>query len=111
MSSKLVQLWSDEPSSIDFLAFGAVAETSVEAALDDALGISGPWGIGKAACRFASNRGNNGNAPLGTANGGGRSFGAGPGFAVTNVPSIQPTRSSFPHHRFLWNSKRSGEDY
>ena len=52
MSSKSVQLWSDEPSSVDLLAFGAVAETAVEAVLDDALdpialGISGPWGSGK----------------------------------------------------------------
>ena len=52
MSSKPVQLWSDEPSPVDLLAFGAVAETAVEAVLDDALdpialGISGPWGSGK----------------------------------------------------------------
>ena len=52
MRSKPVQLWSDEPSSVDFLAFGAVAETAVEAVLDDALdpialGVSGPWGSGK----------------------------------------------------------------
>ena len=52
MSSKRVRLWSDEPSPIDLLAFGAVAETAVEAVLDDALdpialGISGPWGSGK----------------------------------------------------------------
>lgn len=47
-----VRLWSDEPSPVDLLAFGAVAETAVEAVLDDsldpiALGISGPWGSGK----------------------------------------------------------------
>jgi hypothetical protein len=47
-----VRLWSDEPSAVDLLAFGAVAETAVEAVLDDvldpiALGISGPWGSGK----------------------------------------------------------------
>lgn len=47
-----VRLWSDEPSPIDLLAFGAVAETAVEAVLDDsldpvALGVSGPWGSGK----------------------------------------------------------------
>ena len=47
-----VRLWSDEPSAIDMLAFGAVAETAVEAVLDDlldpiALGVSGPWGSGK----------------------------------------------------------------
>ena len=52
MSSKPVRLWSDEPSPVDLLAFGAVAETAVEAVLDDkldpiALGISGPWGSGK----------------------------------------------------------------
>ena len=52
MSSKRVRLWSDEPSPVDLLAFGAVAETAVEAVLDDALdpialGISGPWGSGK----------------------------------------------------------------
>ena len=52
MSSKPVQLWSDEPSPVDLLAFGAVAETAVEAVLDDALdpialGVSGPWGSGK----------------------------------------------------------------
>ncbi len=52
MSSKPVQLWSDEPSLVDLLAFGAVAETAVEAVLDDALdpialGVSGPWGSGK----------------------------------------------------------------
>ena len=52
MSSKPVRLWSDEPSPVDLLAFVAVAETAVEAVLDDALdpialGISGPWGSGK----------------------------------------------------------------
>lgn len=52
VTSKPVQLWSDEPSPVDLLAFGAVAETAVEAVLDDALdpialGISGPWGSGK----------------------------------------------------------------
>ncbi len=52
MSNRPVQLWSDEPSPVDLLAFGAVAETAVEAVLDDALdpvaiGISGPWGSGK----------------------------------------------------------------
>ena len=52
MSSQAVQLWSDEPSSVDLLAFGAVAETAVDAVLNDALdpialGISGPWGSGK----------------------------------------------------------------
>ena len=52
MNDNPVQLWSDEPASTDLLAFGAVAETTVEAVLDDtldpiALGISGPWGSGK----------------------------------------------------------------
>ena len=52
MSDKPVRLWSDEPSPVDLLAFGAVAQTAVEAVLDDtldpiALGISGPWGSGK----------------------------------------------------------------
>lgn len=47
-----VRLWSDEPSPVDLLAFAAVAETAVEAVLDDtldpiALGVSGPWGSGK----------------------------------------------------------------
>lgn len=51
-SDKPLQLWSDEPASVDLLAFGAVAETAVEAVLDDgldpiALGVSGPWGSGK----------------------------------------------------------------
>lgn len=49
---KPVRLWSDEPSPVDLLAFAAVAETAVEAVLDDtldpiALGVSGPWGSGK----------------------------------------------------------------
>ncbi len=52
MNDNPVQLWSDEPASTDLLAFGAVAETAVDAVLDDtldpiALGISGPWGSGK----------------------------------------------------------------
>ncbi len=52
MSSMPVQLWSDEPSPVDLLAFDAVADTAVEAVLDDALdpvaiGISGSWGSGK----------------------------------------------------------------
>jgi len=52
MAAETVRLWSDEPSPVDLLAFDAVAETAVEAALDDALdpvalGISGPWGSGK----------------------------------------------------------------
>lgn len=52
MSHAPVRLWSDEPSPVDLLAFGAVAETAVEAVLDDtldpiALGVSGPWGSGK----------------------------------------------------------------
>lgn len=45
-------LWSDEPSAVDLLAFAAVADTVVDAVLDDALdpvalGISGAWGSGK----------------------------------------------------------------
>lgn len=45
-------LWSDEPAEIDLLAFGAVAETVIDAVLDDdldplALGLSGAWGSGK----------------------------------------------------------------
>lgn len=52
LSTRPVQLWSDEPASVDLLGFGAVAETAVEAVLDDdldpiSLGISGPWGSGK----------------------------------------------------------------
>ncbi len=46
------QLWSDEPSKVDYLAARAIAETVAEAVLDDALdplslGLSGPWGSGK----------------------------------------------------------------
>jgi hypothetical protein len=45
-------LWSDEPSRVDLLAFGAVADTVVDAVLDDeldplAIGVSGAWGSGK----------------------------------------------------------------
>lgn len=45
-------LWSDEPSVRDLLSFRAVADTVVEAVLDDkldpiALGVSGAWGSGK----------------------------------------------------------------
>ncbi len=52
VTSKPIQLWSDDPSTVDLLAFGAVAQTAVEAVLDDALdpialGVSGPWGSGK----------------------------------------------------------------
>ena len=52
VTDKPIQLWSDEPSPIDLLAFNAVAETAVDAVLDDALdpvalGVSGPWGSGK----------------------------------------------------------------
>jgi hypothetical protein len=47
-----VQLWSDEPSIVDMLAFQGIAETLVDALLDDgldpvALGVSGQWGSGK----------------------------------------------------------------
>jgi hypothetical protein len=46
------QLWSDEPSKVDFLAFQAIAETVADAVMDDrldplAIGLSGPWGSGK----------------------------------------------------------------
>lgn len=46
------QLWSDEPATVDLLAARAIAETVVDAVLDDALdplslGLSGPWGSGK----------------------------------------------------------------
>jgi hypothetical protein len=46
------RLWSDEPSTVDFLAAKAIAETVSDAVLDDALdplaiGLSGPWGSGK----------------------------------------------------------------
>lgn len=45
-------LWSDEPSLVDLLSFGAIAETVSDALLDErldpvALGLSGPWGSGK----------------------------------------------------------------
>ncbi len=45
-------LWSDEPDDVDLLAFSAVAETVIDAVLDEALdpvaiGISGAWGSGK----------------------------------------------------------------
>ena len=47
-----LRLWSDEPSPIDLLAFGAVADTVIDAVLDEALdpvalGVSGTWGSGK----------------------------------------------------------------
>ena len=52
MSIRPLQIWSDEPASVDLLAFGVIAETAIEVVLDDeldpiALGISGPWGSGK----------------------------------------------------------------
>lgn len=45
-------LWADDPSEIDLLSFKPVADTVVEALLDDhldpiALGVSGRWGSGK----------------------------------------------------------------
>ncbi|MFG1849653.1 P-loop NTPase fold protein [Micromonospora carbonacea] len=45
-------LWSDEPNGVDLLAFSAVAETVIDAILDEALdsvaiGVSGAWGSGK----------------------------------------------------------------
>jgi predicted KAP-like P-loop ATPase len=47
-----LQLWSDEPSRVDLLSFDAIAETVVQAVLDDALdpvalGLTGSWGSGK----------------------------------------------------------------
>lgn len=47
-----VNLWSDEPSLNDLLAFDALALTLIDPLLDEslapiALGISGPWGSGK----------------------------------------------------------------
>lgn len=52
MNNQRLRLWSDDPSPVDLLAFGAVAETVVEAVLDEsldpvALGVSGTWGSGK----------------------------------------------------------------
>ena len=52
MSIRPLQIWSDEPASVDLLAFGVIAETAIDVVLDDeldpiALGISGPWGSGK----------------------------------------------------------------
>jgi pantothenate kinase-related protein Tda10 len=46
------RLWSDDPDRVDLLAFDAIAETLVDAVLDDsldpvALGVSGRWGSGK----------------------------------------------------------------
>jgi hypothetical protein len=45
-------LWSDEPDKVDLLAFSAVAETVIDAILDEvldpvAIGVSGSWGSGK----------------------------------------------------------------
>lgn len=45
-------LWSDNPASIDLLAFSPIAETVADALLDDqldpvVLGVSGRWGSGK----------------------------------------------------------------
>ncbi|MFE5565092.1 P-loop NTPase fold protein [Amycolatopsis japonica] len=45
-------LWSDEPTKDDLLSFDAVADTVVDAVLDDtldplAIGVSGAWGSGK----------------------------------------------------------------
>ena len=45
-------LWSDNPASLDLLAFSPVAETVASALLDDqldpvVLGVSGRWGSGK----------------------------------------------------------------
>ncbi len=51
-TSASLSLWSDDPASVDLLAFDAVADTLVDAVLDDdldpvALGVSGRWGSGK----------------------------------------------------------------
>lgn len=51
-SSDDFDLWSDNPSNIDLLAFGSVADTIAAALLDDnldpvVLGVSGRWGSGK----------------------------------------------------------------
>jgi hypothetical protein len=48
----LIALWSDDPAEVDLLSFNAVAQTVVEALLDEdldpvALGLSGSWGSGK----------------------------------------------------------------
>ena len=45
-------LWSDNPASLDLLAFSPIAETVASALLDDqldpvVLGVSGRWGSGK----------------------------------------------------------------
>jgi hypothetical protein len=47
-----LHLWSDEPADADLLSFAEIADTAVDALLDDeldpvALGISGSWGSGK----------------------------------------------------------------
>lgn len=47
-----LSLWSDDPAQIDLLSFDAVAQTVVDALLDEALdpvalGLSGSWGSGK----------------------------------------------------------------
>jgi KAP family P-loop domain len=49
---KELSLWSDDPSTLDLLAFSAIASTVAEAVLDEsldpvALGLSGEWGSGK----------------------------------------------------------------
>lgn len=47
-----LSLWSDDPAPVDLLSFDAVAQTVVDALLDEtldpvALGLSGRWGSGK----------------------------------------------------------------
>lgn len=47
-----LHLWSDEPAEADLLSFAEIADTAVDAVLDDdldpvAIGISGSWGSGK----------------------------------------------------------------
>lgn len=52
MTEQALALWSDDPARVDLLSFDAVAETVVDALLDEALdpialGLSGSWGSGK----------------------------------------------------------------
>ncbi|WML66165.1 P-loop NTPase fold protein [Rhodococcus sp. AH-ZY2] len=52
MTEQTLALWSDDPARVDLLSFDAVAETVVDALLDEALdpialGLSGSWGSGK----------------------------------------------------------------
>lgn len=52
MTMSGLSLWSDDPAQVDLLSFDAVAQTVVDALLDEALdpvalGLSGSWGSGK----------------------------------------------------------------